>query len=53
MRMVHGMVDKPAKIVLIEAISGGQPGMIVEPPLIIYLKTQVCTKEVSQWYERK
>ena len=53
MRMVHGMVDKPAKIVLIEAISGGQPGMIVEPPLIIYVKPQVYTKEVSQWYERK
>ena len=52
-RMVHGMIHKPAKIVLIEAIKGGEQGLIVEPPLIVYSQPNVYTEEVSRWYERK
>jgi len=52
-RMVHGMIHKPAKIVLIEAIKGGEQGVIVEPPLIVYSQPNVYTEEVSRWYERK
>ena len=53
MRMVHGMIHKPAKIVLIEAIKGGEQGLIVEAPLIVYSQPNVYTEEVSRWYERK
>lgn len=52
-RMVHGMIHKPAKIVLVEAIKGGEQGLIVEPPLIVYSQPNVYTEEVSRWYERK
>lgn len=52
MRYIHGMVDKPAKIVLIESIQQGEAGLIVEPPLIVYDKPNVYTKEVAHWYER-
>ena len=51
--MVHGMIHKPAKIVLVEAIKGGEQGLIVEPPLIVYSQPNVYTEEVSRWYERK
>ena len=51
-RFIHGMVDKPAKLVLIEALYQGQASLILEPPLIVYDKPNVYTKEVSSWYER-
>ena len=46
------MIDKPAKLVLIEALYRGQAGLVLEPPLIVYEKPNVYTKEVSSWYER-
>ena len=51
-RFIHGMVDKPAKLVLMEALYQGQTGLVLEPPLIVYEKPNVYTKEVSSWYER-
>ena len=51
-RFIHGMVNKPAKLVLIEALFQGQAGLALEPPLIVYEKPNVYTKEVSSWYER-
>ena len=51
-RFVHGMMDKPAKLVLIEAMYQGQAGHVLEQPLIVYEKPNVYTKEVSSWYER-
>jgi len=51
-RFIHGMIDKPAKLVLIEALYQGQAGLVLEPPLIVYEKPNVYTKEVSSWYER-
>lgn len=52
LRFIHGMIDKPAKLVLIEAIYQGSAGLILEPPLIVYDKPNVYTKEVFSWYER-
>ena len=51
-RFIHGMVDKSAKLVLIEALFQGLAGLALEPPLIVYEKPNVYTKEVSSWYER-
>ena len=36
LRMVHGRVELPAKIALLEIIKAGGPELKVEPPLIIY-----------------
>jgi tRNA1Val (adenine37-N6)-methyltransferase len=36
LRMVHGHVDAPARLVLVEAVKNGRPGLAVEPPLILH-----------------
>ena len=36
LRMVHGRVGGPARIVLMESVRAGKPSLIVEPPLILY-----------------
>ena len=38
------MLDKPAKLVLIESIFQGQAGLVLEPPLIVYKKNE-CVHE--------
>ena len=45
------MLDKPAKLVLIESIFQGQAGLVLEPPLIVY-KNECVHEGVSSWYER-
>ena len=36
LRLVHPHQDKPASLLLLEAGKGGNPGLSVEPPLILY-----------------
>lgn len=36
MRLVHGRIGETAKMVLVEAIKGGGPGLKVEPPLVLH-----------------
>ncbi len=36
MKFVHSRIDKPAKVVMVEAVKKGKPGLIVEPPLILF-----------------
>ncbi|WP_147819645.1 tRNA1(Val) (adenine(37)-N6)-methyltransferase [Salidesulfovibrio onnuriiensis] len=36
MRMVHSRGDGPARMVLVEARAGGNPGLEIEPPLVLY-----------------
>ncbi len=36
LRMVHGRADKPARLVLVEARPGSGPGLVAEPPLVLY-----------------
>ncbi len=33
---VHGHLDNPCRIVLIECVKNGAPALIIEPPLILY-----------------
>jgi tRNA1Val (adenine37-N6)-methyltransferase len=40
LRLVHGRVDAPAKIVLVQAVKNAGPGLRVEPPLVLYEKGQ-------------
>nr|MBP3598718.1 tRNA1(Val) (adenine(37)-N6)-methyltransferase [Eubacterium sp.] len=50
MRLVYPYVDKEPNMVLIEGARGGNSGMVVEPPLIVYESVNVYTKEVRGMY---
>lgn len=50
MRLVHPYVDKEPNMVLIEGTRGGNSGMIVEPPLIVYEKDRTYTEELKENY---
>lgn len=52
MRFVHSFHHSEAKLVLIEAMQGGKPGMTVEAPLVIYKEQNVYSEEVASWYGR-
>ncbi|WP_045221157.1 tRNA1(Val) (adenine(37)-N6)-methyltransferase [Desulfonatronum thioautotrophicum] len=46
LRLVHPHRDKPASLLLLEAVKGGKPGLSVAPPLIVYHR--VCTTSAGQ-----
>ncbi len=50
MQLVYPYVDKEPNMVLIEGTKGGNPGMVVEKPLIVYESVNVYTKEVRELY---
>lgn len=49
-RFVHPFADKEAALVLIEGAKEGQPGMIVEQPLILHEAPGVYTAEARRIY---
>ena len=50
MQLVYPYIDKESNMVLLEARKGGNPGMIVEKPLIVYQAPGVYTPEVLELY---
>jgi tRNA1Val (adenine37-N6)-methyltransferase len=50
-RMVHGRVDEPARMVLVEAIKSGSSGLRVEAPLILHEGTGSETRLTDQVME--
>ena len=50
MRLVHPMLDRSPKMVLIEAIKGARPGLSVMPPLVIYREPGVYDPEILSYY---
>jgi tRNA1Val (adenine37-N6)-methyltransferase len=51
-RFVHGRMGSEARIMLLEAVRQGRPGMKVEPPLIVYEDDgKTYTREVRRMYE--
>lgn len=51
-RFVHGRVGSEARIMLMETVRQGRPGMKVEPPLIVYEDDgKTYTSEVRKMYE--
>ncbi len=48
---VHGREGLPAKMMLIESVRGGSPGLSVEDPLFIYNAGGGYTSQVSRIYE--
>jgi tRNA1Val (adenine37-N6)-methyltransferase len=53
LRFVHNDVNAVSKIVLIEAVKEGRPGVKVENPLFMYNKKGEYTAEVSEMYGKK
>lgn len=53
MRLVYPYVDKPANMVLIEAVKGGNSQLKVEKPLIVYNKDGSYTAELLDMYGMK
>lgn len=53
MRLVYPYVDKPANMVLIEAVKGGNSQLKVEEPLIVYNKDGSYTAELLDMYGMK
>lgn len=51
MRLVHSYVDKEPQMVLIEASKGGNSGINIEKPLIIYEKGGEYTEELKEIYK--
>lgn len=51
MRLVYPYMDKEPNMVLLEGTRGGNQGMVVEKPLIVYEDVNVYTKEVRELYE--
>jgi len=50
MRLVHPYADREPNMVLIEAVKGGRPHMIVEPPLVVYRAKNTYTDEILSIY---
>lgn len=51
MRLVHPRVDRPPKMVLIEAVKDARPGLAVLPSLNIYREPGVYTQEILSYYQ--
>jgi len=50
-RTIHSAPRSEAKLILIEGIKGGNPGLKIGPPLIIYNENGEYTDEVRQMFE--
>lgn len=50
MRLVHPYVDKEPNMVLIEGTRGGNSGMVIEPPLIVYKQDRTYTDDLKKMY---
>jgi tRNA1Val (adenine37-N6)-methyltransferase len=49
-KMVHGRLGIPARLMLVEAVRGGRKGLTVLPPLILYVRDTVYTEELEEIY---
>ncbi len=49
-RFVHPYLNSHANHVLIHAIKNGQPGVVLESPLILYIEKHILTKEMVDIY---
>ena len=49
-RMVHSRVEKAAHLCLMEGMLDARPGLIIEPPLVIYDENNAYTPELRRVY---
>jgi tRNA1Val (adenine37-N6)-methyltransferase len=50
LRLVHSRIGEVARLVLVEGVRAGRPGMQVEPPLYVYGDGDTYSEEVLAWY---
>ena len=50
LRMIHSDIKTEAKLVLVEGIKGGRPGVKIGPPLMIYDENGDYTQEVEEMF---
>lgn len=50
LRLVHHTVGEGARLVLVEGFKKGRPGLVVEPPLVLYIAEKELSREVASWY---
>ncbi len=48
--MIHSGIKTEAKLVLVEGIKGGRPGVKINPPLLIYDEKGAYTQEVEEMF---
>jgi len=48
LRLVHSKREEAARLVLLSATKGGRPGLVVDPPLVIYRADGCYTPEVAR-----
>ena len=51
-RLVYPAADKPANLVLIEAMKDARPMLHPEPPLIVYAEDGSMTRELKRIYHQ-
>ncbi|NDV26159.1 tRNA1(Val) (adenine(37)-N6)-methyltransferase [Desulfovibrio sp. JC010] len=49
MKFIHGRVDSPSKVVMIEAVKGGKPGLILESPLVLFEEGTKLTSSAVEY----
>ena len=48
LRMIHSTVDSDAKLMMVEGVKGGRPGIKISPPLLIYTRAGIYTREIEE-----
>ncbi len=51
LRPIHSLPDTQARLILAEGIRGGQPGMKIAPPLVIYQKHGEYSSEIREMFQ--
>ena len=52
LRTIHSRMNTEAKLILVEGVKGGRPGLKIAPPLTIYGEDGSYTQEVQEMFER-
>ncbi len=50
LRMIHSFKHSEAKLMIVEGVKNGQPGMKISPPLFIYRDKNIYTDEVEKMF---
>ncbi len=53
MRVVHARIDRPAQMVLIEAVKGGRDGLTLEPPFFVHKDDGSYTDAVEKLFRHE
>jgi len=50
LRMIHSNIETEAKLIIVEGIKGGRPGVKIGPPLLIYDERGAYIQEVEEMF---